>query len=99
MNQIHHIAIYDISKDSLRNRVANKLLDYGMQRIQFSAFMGILSLSQREQLTRELKEICNNANDNDSVFIVPICEVCLGKSTILGSIDLQSLELPPVIMV
>jgi CRISPR-associated endonuclease Cas2 len=37
------LVIYDISSNSLRDRLARRLFDYGLQRVQLSAFCGELN--------------------------------------------------------
>lgn len=46
---MHCLLLYDIVDDRIRARVADACLDYGLQRIQYSAFCGALaSVYQRE---------------------------------------------------
>lgn len=47
------LVIYDIPSDRLRSRVADACLDYGLERIQFSAFVGRLGRAHEHEL--ELK--------------------------------------------
>ena len=48
------LLIYDIAHDGVRTKVADVCLDYGLERIQYSAFFGELShIHQRELLLRE----------------------------------------------
>lgn len=47
------LLIYDIAHDGVRMKVADACLDYGLQRIQYSAFFGELShIHQRELLVK-----------------------------------------------
>ena len=47
------LLIYDIAHDGVRTKVADVCLDYGLQRIQYSAFFGELShIHQRELLVK-----------------------------------------------
>jgi CRISPR-associated protein Cas2 len=39
---MRYVVIYDITDDNLRALVAETLKDYGLQRIQYSAFIGSL---------------------------------------------------------
>lgn len=32
------LVIYDISSDDIRTKLANRLFDYGLRRVQYSAF-------------------------------------------------------------
>jgi CRISPR-associated protein Cas2 len=46
---MRYLLIYDIAHDGVRTKVADVCLDYGLERIQYSAFMGELShVHQRE---------------------------------------------------
>ena len=40
---MHCLVVYDISDDKLRTKVADILMDYGLDRIQYSAFAGKLA--------------------------------------------------------
>ena len=50
------IVVYDIPDDGLRTKVADVCLDYGLQRIQFSAFLGPLAPSHQEELLMKVKK-------------------------------------------
>lgn len=49
------IVIYDIPHDGTRNKVADCCLDYGLDRIQYSAFAGELSRTHQEELMIKIK--------------------------------------------
>ena len=48
------LLIYDIPDDRLRQRVADACLDYGLRRIQYSAFGGDLSRTHQRALFTEI---------------------------------------------
>lgn len=48
------LLIYDIAHDGARQKVADACLDYGLERIQFSAFCGDLSRTHQRELFREI---------------------------------------------
>ena len=51
--RMRYLLIYDIAHDGTRTKVADVCLDYGLQRIQYSAFLGELShIHQRELLLK-----------------------------------------------
>ncbi|TDA32310.1 MAG: CRISPR-associated endonuclease Cas2 [Hadesarchaea archaeon] len=50
------LVIYDISSNSLRDRLARRLFDYGLQRVQLSAFCGELN-SERNRIPRGVKAV------------------------------------------
>jgi len=49
------LVIYDISHDGTRTKVADCCLDYGLDRIQYSAFAGRLSRTHQEELALRIK--------------------------------------------
>ncbi len=66
------LLLYDIESDRVRNRVSQVCLDYGLQRIQFSAFFGRLTPNLRQELTmRVLNEV---HEDNARVRVMPLTE-------------------------
>ena len=44
------LLIYDIAHDGIRTKIADACLDYGLQRIQYSAFFGELSQTHQREL-------------------------------------------------
>ena len=44
------LLIYDITHDGIRTKVADACLDYGLTRIQYSAFLGELSKTHQREL-------------------------------------------------
>jgi len=50
------LLVYDISDDRTRARVADACLDYGLDRIQYSAFVGRLSATHQDELMLKLKK-------------------------------------------
>src|SRR5947209_5334929 len=49
------LVIYDIGSDRVRRKIADICLDYGLERIQFSAFMGNLNATHQTELYRLLQ--------------------------------------------
>ena len=48
------ILVYDIADDRLRAKVADICLDYGLARIQYSAFLGELSANRQGELLQKI---------------------------------------------
>ena len=65
------LIIYDIPNDRLRNKVADICLDYGLDRIQFSAFLGKLSRNHQEELM--LKVEMRMEDNPGNIQLIPIC--------------------------
>ncbi|MFN3284343.1 MAG: CRISPR-associated endonuclease Cas2 [Pseudothermotoga sp.] len=66
------IVIYDITEDKLRSKIADVCLDFGLERIQYSAFFGRLSHNQKETLFKKVKRLMGNKQGNFQIY--PICE-------------------------
>ena len=66
------LLIYDIPSDSLRAKVADICLDYGLQRLQYSAFMGEMNHNLQGQLMLKLRRRIGRKAANVQLF--PICE-------------------------
>jgi len=63
---------YDIESDKIRTKVANICKDYGLERIQFSGFLGTLSKNKREELHLKLKKTLGKKPGR--VLMQPVCE-------------------------
>jgi CRISPR-associated protein Cas2 len=66
------VLVYDIPDDGKRSRVADVCLDYGLDRIQYSAFMGDLRATHQEELMLKLARVLGKAPGNIQLFT--ICE-------------------------
>jgi len=64
------VVIYDIPHDGTRNKVADCCLDYGLDRIQYSAFAGELSRTHQEELMMKIKRRVGKRSAN--VYIVTV---------------------------
>ncbi len=49
------LVVYDIPDDRVRYRISEACKDYGLERIQYSAFMGELNTNKREELNQRLR--------------------------------------------
>ncbi len=68
---MHCLLIYDIPHDGARAKTADICLDYGLDRLQYSAFTGRLSKGQQEELLLKIKKKLGKKAAN--VQIIPIC--------------------------
>ena len=61
------LPIYDIPSDRLRTKVANACLDYGVERIQYSAFQGTLTHNRQGELLQRgvASECCGTRCGDD----------------------------------
>jgi len=66
------LIIYDIESDKIRNKAAEYCKDYGLKRIQFSAFLGDMNRNRREELFLKLKKLLGQAKGN--IQLIPLCD-------------------------
>lgn len=69
---MHCLVVYDIPNDDVRTKVADICLDYGLERIQYSAFEGVLSRNLQEELILKIKKRVGRREGNVQLF--PICQ-------------------------
>jgi len=71
---MRYLVIYDITDDNLRALVAETLKDYGLQRVQYSAFIGSLRRDKLSSLIVDLKNLIRDLVEN--VQLYPLCDTC-----------------------
>ena len=64
------LLFYDISDDRKRTKIADICLDFGLDRIQFSAFSGWLLPTQQEELFLKLKKLLGKKEGNIQMFSI-----------------------------
>ena len=74
--------IYDITDDNLRALIAETLKDYGLQRIQYSAFIGGLRRDKLNSLLVDLKNLIKDLVEN--VQLYPVCDTCFKSKREVG---------------
>jgi len=78
-----YLVLYDISNDSLRTKIAGRLVAAGYERIQLSVFLGIWNPKDNTTLWSELQSWL--AQDKTSkLFVIPMTKNGLRKMQILG---------------
>lgn len=75
------MVIYDIPSTKIRNKIAEACMDYGLDRIQWSAFLGDINHNRREELEIRLKKVLGRRAGNIQLF--PVCEKDLGLRVII----------------
>ena len=65
------LLVYDIPDDGKRTKIADACLDYGLDRIQFSAFTGDILNTHQEELMLKIKKILGKKAGNVQLF--PLC--------------------------
>jgi CRISPR-associated protein Cas2 len=79
---LRYVIVYDISDDGKRLKVAKVLEQWGLARIQRSAFTGSLQASRVRDLARRLELIIDV--DSDVVHIIPVQPQDWARVIVLG---------------
>jgi len=69
---MHCLLVYDIPDDGKRNKIADVCLDYGLDRIQYSAFLGKLHATHQAELMLKIKKVLGRRPGNIQLF--PLCD-------------------------
>jgi CRISPR-associated protein Cas2 len=77
--------VYDITKDPLRYKVSERLKDYGLERIQYSAFHGELRKHEQRSLETDIKRLLNDGDETDSVIFFSLCNSCFNSRHEIGA--------------
>ncbi len=63
---------YDIEDDKVREKASRACKDFGLERTQFSGFIGYLSKNRREEMGIKLRDVLGK--HNGKILIQPVCE-------------------------
>lgn len=66
------LVIYDIPDDKTRNKISEACKDYGLARIQYSAFLGEINYNRREELRQRLRRTLGKKAGNIQIY--PLCD-------------------------
>lgn len=77
------LLIYDIPDDRVRYKISERCKDYGLVRIQYSAFAGDLDRNRREELLLRLKKTLGKKEGN--IRLQPVCtrDLALAKEVVV----------------
>jgi CRISPR-associated protein Cas2 len=64
------LLVYDISHDATRAKIADFCLDYGLDRIQYSAFLGDLARTHQEELILKIGERLGDRGGKIQLFVI-----------------------------
>jgi CRISPR-associated protein Cas2 len=67
------LVLYDIPHDRTRTKVADACLDYGLERVQWSAFVGELNQTYQRELLRKIRDVIGSHAAN--VLLMPLNEM------------------------
>jgi len=86
--EVSLVLIYDIENDRIRTRASEVCLNYGLERIQFSAFFGKLNRNRRQELSLRLQR--ELGNHSGRIRIIPVCEQDLKDMWVLDQYRLDA---------
>jgi CRISPR-associated protein Cas2 len=89
--EVSLVLIYDIENDRVRSRAADVCLNYGLERIQFSAFFGKLNRNRRQELSLQLQR--EMGKHSGRIRIIPVCEQDLKDMWVFDQYRLDADEL------
>jgi CRISPR-associated protein Cas2 len=79
------LLVYDIVDDGKRAKIAEVCLDYGLDRIQYSAFIGPLLPTHQDELMLKIKHVLGKRPGNIQLF--PLCESDWDKRQVIAQKD------------
>ncbi|MCO5193109.1 MAG: CRISPR-associated endonuclease Cas2 [Anaerolineae bacterium] len=75
------LLIYDIVDDKTRTKIADACLDYGLDRVQYSAFCGDITRNLQGELFLKLSDLLGKREGN--IQLIPICHKDWGKRQVI----------------
>ncbi len=74
---MHCLLIYDIPDDRSRGKIADACLDYGLDRVQYSAFQGDISRNYQEEIFLKVTTLLGSRPGK--IQIIAICDTDWGQ--------------------
>lgn len=74
--------MYDIKNDRSRTKIAKACEQAGLNRVQYSVFLGTIEPNEKDTLELQIDELMNE--DDDSVYIFPMSKDELKATVLLG---------------
>lgn len=88
--------IYDIVKNKDRKKISDLCKDYGLERVQYSSFLGTLTRNKAEMLAIEAKRFLT---EKDKLMIIPAGKEDLDKRIVIGEFNESIIKNKEVIFV
>lgn len=68
-----YLICYDITKNSLRTKMAKKIIEHGLDRINKSVYLGSIPATSLQQLEALLiQALAASSDPDDSLLIIPV---------------------------
>ncbi len=89
-----HLICYDITGNTLRSKLGNKIIEYGLDRINKSVYLGTVKEGELKKLETWLSDqITKSGEPQDSLIIIPVNAQQIHQMRVLGRNDLDKEEL------
>ena len=89
-----HLICYDITGNTLRNKLAKTIIASGLDRINKSVYLGTISDSSLTLLENNLNQaIAKKGEPQDSLIIIPVLPHQINSMRVFGNNDLDKEEL------
>ena len=79
---VHTYVIYDIVENRTRRKISEACLDYGLQRIQYSAFRGNINSTRRGALEKRLQQ--ELGRNEGKIEIIAVCQKDFRARSVIG---------------
>ena len=83
--EVSVLVLYDVENDRIRGRVADICLNYGLERIQYSAFLGKINRNHRQELAMRIQD--EIGGEVARVRVIPITEDSVREMWTLNQYD------------
>ncbi|MCK6694017.1 MAG: CRISPR-associated endonuclease Cas2 [Thermoanaerobaculia bacterium] len=81
---------YDIESNALRTRLGQKILEFGLERINLSVYLGTLKSADLAKLEKLLHDLMKaKAGPDDSLIILAVTAAQVAQMQVLGRNDLD----------
>jgi CRISPR-associated protein Cas2 len=67
---MHLVIFYDVTSDKIRRKISRSCEDYGLDRTQFSAYVGVLSRAQQKELMKKLRDFLKE--EAGALLLIPV---------------------------
>ena len=89
-----HLICYDIASNSLRTKIGRKILDFGLDRINKSVYLGTITESSLNDLETWLDDLLRNKGEpQDSLILIPVTAQQIHNLRVYGANELDKEEL------
>ncbi len=83
---MNYLVCYDITDNKLRKKIADKLIFYGLARVQLSVFIGYVTDLHFEKMRTVIEEKMKEKTEKDSIVFLRINAENLKKMIIFGKL-------------